>query len=155
MSADFNAMASAIATRFSSTYVTAPSGEQNVRVSTASLPDAITVEPTVLVFPPETVEFSYGPSLRTGVASFPVRFYIYRARDTKRNAVLLNKWVSALYQQLDGQVHLGLSDYVAHADITAMGVGPLSYGEGEAAVRFHGIELTVQVHLWEGVSFTA
>lgn len=151
MSVDFNAIASALATRFSSANVTAPSGETNVRVATASLPDAIKVEPVVLVFPPSDVSFSYGPSIRKGVAEFPIRFYIYKVRDAKRNAVLINKWVGALYAQLDGQVHLGLSAYVTHAVISRIQAGPLSYANQE----YHGIELTAEVHLGEGMSATA
>src|SRR5689334_10908683 len=100
MSVDFNAIASALATRFSSANVTAPSGETNVRESTASLPDAISKEPTVLVFPPTSIELDFGASLRKGLVTYPVRFYIYRVRDSKRNAVLINKWIGALYAQL-------------------------------------------------------
>lgn len=151
---DYKAIADAIATRFSSANVTAPSGATNVRVSTASLPDAITQEPTVLVFPVETADFEYESSTRTGIARFPVRFYIYRVRDTKRNADLLNNWATALYGQLDGKVQLGLA-YVAYAVVKSFGVGPMTYGEGDSAVRFHGIEFAVEVHLAEGVAFTA
>lgn len=151
---DFKAIADAVATRFSSTNVTAPSGATNVRVSTASLPDAITAEPTVLVFPVEQAEFEYESSTRTGIARYPVRFYIYRVRDTKRNADLLNNWATALYGQLDGKVQLGLA-YVTHAVVRNFGAGPLTYGEGDSAVRFHGIEFAVEVHLAEGVAFTA
>ena len=49
-------------------------------------------------------------------------------------------------RQLDGQVHLGLSDYVTHAVVTNISVGPLKYAD----IEYHGIELTVEVHLWEG-----
>lgn len=152
---DYKAIADAIATRFSSANVTAPSGATNIRASTASLPDAITKEPTVLVFPVESAEFEYESSTRTGTARYPVRFYIYRVRDTKRNADLLNNWATALYGQLDGKVQLGLSSYVTHAVVRNFAVGPLIYGEGDSAVRFHGIEFAVDVHLAEGVAFTA
>lgn len=152
MSVDFNAIASAIATRFSSANVTAPSGETNVRLATASLPDAITFEPVVLVFPAEDIAFGYGPSVRKGVAQYPVRFYIYKIRDNKRNAVLLNKWQSALYAQLDGQVHLGQGTAgVTHAVVRSIQTGPLTY----AGSDYHGIELTVEVHLGEGLNAVA
>lgn len=151
MSVDFDAIAVALAVRFSSTNVTAPSGETNVARSTSALPDAISDEPTVLVFPPSEVRFGYGPSIRKGVATYPVRFYIYKVRDNSRNATLLNKWIGALYAQLDGQVHLGLSSYVTHAVVTHMAAGPLSY----AGTEYHGIELTVDVHLGEGMTTTA
>lgn len=152
MSVDFKAIADAIATQFSSTNVTAPSGETNIRLATASLPDAFNVEPAVLVFPPESVDFNFGPSLRTGLASYPVRFYIYKFRDNKRNTVLLNKWLSALYAQLpDTLAHLGLSSYVTSATTSHMAVGPMTYANSE----YHGIEVTIQVRLGEGLSATA
>jgi hypothetical protein len=154
MSVDFNAIATAIATRFSSTYVTAPSGETNVRLSTSALPEAIVREPTVLVFPP-SITLSYGPSLRKATASYPVRFYIYKVRDTGRNATLMNKWIGSLYAMLpDTLAHLGLSSYVTSAVATNIQVGPLTYGES-GGIEYHGIELTIDVHIWEGLSATA
>lgn len=150
--ADFNAIASAIATRFSSSNVTAPSGETNIRLATHQLPDALNVEPAILVFPPESVDFSYGPSLRKAIVQYPVRFYIYQLRDNKRNAVLLNKWLTSLYAQLpDTLAHLGLSSYVNHAENTHMAVGPLTY----AGTEYHGIELTIEVYIGEGFTATA
>lgn len=152
MSVDFNAIAVALAVRFAAAAVTAPAGEANIQESTSALPDTITDEPTVLVFPPSDITFGYGPSLRKGVAEYPVRFYIYKVASTARNATLLNKWVSALYAQLDGQVHLGQSAAgVTHAVITRIQAGPLSY----AGIEFHGIELTVEVHLSEGLNAVA
>ncbi len=150
MSVDFNAIAVALATRFTSTYVTAPSGEDTVTQATSSLPAAITDEPVVLVFPPTNIEIHYGPSVRTAVATYPVRFYIYKVRDLPRNTTLLNSWLGSLYAQLDGQVHLGLSSYVTHAVVTGIHVGPMTY----SGTEFHGIELTVDVHIWEGLSAT-
>ncbi len=153
MSVDFNAIAEALAVRFGPTKVTAPSGERNVRLATSALPNDIVAEPTVLVFPPVHVGLSYGPSVRKGVATYTVNFYIYKIRDTPRNSVLLNKWLGTLYAQLDGQVHLGLSDYVTHAVVTDIAVGPLVYPAG--GLEFHGIQLTVDVHCWEGLSAVA
>lgn len=150
MSADFYVIAQAIATRFSSTNVTAPSGESNVAQSRADLPDAITDEPTVLVFPPE-VDFSYGPSLRKAVATYPVRFYLWKVRDNPRNAALQTNWLTALYAQLDGQVHLGHSSYVDYAVVEGIVPGKLSYGDME----FYGIEFSVVVHISEALSATA
>lgn len=153
MSVDFNAVASAIATRFSSANVTAPSGETNIRESTHALPGGVTKEPMVLVYPP-TVDFDFGPSLRKGTATFPVRFYIFRIRDNQRNAVLINKWMAALYAQMDGQLHLGLSSYVDWAQVSALEPGLLTYPAGTDN-NFHGIEFSVEVHFHEGVSATA
>ncbi len=150
MTVDFNAIAEAVATRFTSTYVTAPSGEDTITQATSALPAAITDEPVILVFPPTSIELHYGPGTRSGIATYPVRFYIYKVRDLPRNTTLLNKWLGALYAQLDGQVHLGLSSYVTHAVVTNIRVGPLTY----SGTEFHGIELTVEVHIWEGLSAT-
>jgi hypothetical protein len=150
MSFDVKAVADAIAVRFGPTVVTAPSGETNIQLATASLPEAITEEPTVLVFPPE-LDFSYGPSLRKASAIYPVRFYIYRVRDTPRNATLLNNWITALYAALDGSAHLGLSSYVNNAVLLNVTPGPLKYGE----IEYHGLQLTVRVGLGEGFTATA
>jgi hypothetical protein len=150
MSFDIKAVADAIAVRFGPTVVTAPSGETNIRQSTASLPDAISEEPVVFVFPP-ALDFSYGPSLRKAVAIYPVRFYIYKVRDNSRNTDLLNNWMTALYATLDGSTHLGLSSYVNTATISDVTPGPLKYGN----IEFHGLEWTVRVAMGEGLSATA
>jgi hypothetical protein len=150
MAFDFNAIASAIATRFSSANVTAPSSETNVRASTSALPQAISVEPTVLVYPPE-ITLAYTAGTRHGVAEFPVRFYLQQIRDNGRNATLVNKWLGSLYAQLEGQVHLGLSGYVAQAVVSAITPGDLTYG----GITYLGLEFTVTVSLWEGLSPTA
>ena len=144
---DFKAISQAIATRFSAANVTPPAGETNVQLSTEALPDTITNEPTVLVFPP-TVEWRYGSGTRPGMASFPVRFYLYQVRDTSRNADLMLDWMTALYAQLEGSVHLGLSSYVADSKITDVKAGAMDY----AGVTYHGIEFTVDVRLSEALS---
>jgi hypothetical protein len=148
VSVDFYAIAQALAVRFGPTVVSAPSGETNVTQSTAALPATITDEPVVLVYPPSSVTLNYSAGTRSGIATYPVRFYIYKVRDTPRNAALIDSWIGSLYAMLDGQVHLGLSSYVTHAVVTNILVGPLSYG----GVDFHGIELTVEVHVWEALS---
>jgi len=147
---DFRATADAIATRYR-TSVTPPSGESAVSLATASLPDAVTEERTVLVFPVKEVEFYYPPSARKGIATYPVRFYLYKVRDTPRNTELLNDWLTALVPALDGQIQLGLAGVVTRADVVHAEVGPLSYGGTE----FHGIELSVAVGFGYGVTFTA
>lgn len=149
--ADFNAIAQAIATRFSSTNVTAPSGETNVRVSTSALPSQVIATPTVLVFPPETVPLRSGMGLRHGRVTFPVRFYIARIQSNDRNSTLLLKWLGSLYAQLDGQAHLGLASYVADTQMDDMRVGRLTYG-GE---DYEGIEIEVAVVLAEASTSTA
>lgn len=151
MSVDFKAIADALAVRFSSTYITAPSGESAISLSTASLPNAIAEERTALVFPASEVDLEYPPSARKGIALYPVRFYLYKVRDTPRNTELLNEWLTKLLPALDGQAQLGLSSYVNWAQVVHAEIGPLTYGQ----IEFHGIELTVAVHFGYGVSFTA
>lgn len=148
---NFKSMAQAIAARFSAANVTPPAGESNVALSTEALPDAIMNEPTVLVFPPQ-VEFRYGSGSRLGTADFPVRFYIYKSADTPRRADLLLDWSSALYNQLEGQVHLGLSATgVNDSRITGFSTGEMTYN----GTAYHGIEFNVHVVLGEGLSPTA
>lgn len=150
MSVDFYAIGQAIAVRFAAAAVTPPSGEDDIAESTAALPDAITNEPTVLVFPPE-IDFSYGPSVRKPVATYPVRFYLWKVRDNSRNAALQTNWISALYAQLDGQVHLGLSSYVNYAVVEGIVPGKLTY----AGTEYYGIEFNVVVHVGEALTATA
>lgn len=148
--ADFNAIAQAIAARFAADQITPPSGENDIALSTEALPSNIIQEPTVLVFPPE-IEWHYAGHARSGPVVFPVRFYLFRIRDNARNATLTQKWLGSLYQQLDAQVHLGLSSYVAQAKIENITPGRLSYGGDE----FEGIELTVVVSVWEALTAVA
>jgi hypothetical protein len=147
--ADFNAVASAIATRFGA--ATAPSGETAIRLASATLPNQIPAEPVVLVYPPTTLDFTYNGGVTSIVATYPVRFFLWRTRDKGRNAVLINKWLGALYRQLAGQAHLGLSSYVNDARIESMGAASLSYGGEE----FDGITIDVEVHIWEASEATA
>lgn len=150
MAVDFKAIADAIALRFAAAVSTPPSGEDEVSRSTASLPDAISDDHTVLVFPAE-VEFEYQASARKGVATYPVRFYLWKLRDSPAQTERLNDWATALHTVLDGQVHLGLSSYVNHAEIVRVEPGRLTY----AGTEYQGIEFTVRVHFGYGVTFTA
>jgi len=144
---DFNAIAGALATRFSAVNVTAPTNETPIRTSTEKLPSQMPGTPAVLISL-ETVSFNYHASARTGTAIYHAKFYLERVRDTGRNATLLYKWVSALYGQVDGQIHLGLSSYVNWAEVTATNPGVLTY----AGESYEGIDLQVTVHLGEGIS---
>lgn len=145
---DDQAIAQAIATRFAAANVTAPSGEDNIRLSTEQLPDRIGPTPSVLVFPSED-EVHVTASTRHMRMVYPVRFYLYKTQDTPRQAARLNKWRKVLRAQLDSNTHLGLESYVATAEVTAVRAGTLVYAE-EA---FDGVELQVTVGAWEGVSF--
>lgn len=146
---DVNAIATAIAARFSAAQVTPPAGYDNIALSTATLPDAITSLPAVLVFPPSgTWGFNAGAS-RTGDLIFPVRFYVGPRADTARSTQAVNKWHSVLIEQLIGQLALGESlRGVTHSFITATDSGSMTYAEME----YLGIELTVNVHLVEAIA---
>ena len=145
---DDQAIAQAIATRFTSANVTPPTGEDNIRVSTEQLPDRIGPTPTVLVFPSED-EVHVTASTRSMRMAYPVSFYLYKTQDTPRQAARLNKWRKVLRAQLDSSTQLSLSDYVATAEVTGVRAGTLTYAD-EA---FDGVELIVTVGAWEGVTF--
>ena len=147
MSVDFKAIGAAVATRFSAANITAPSGQTSIRFATASLPGQIKATPTVLVFPPGPgdIEFTYNSSLRSGIALYPVRFYLMRILNEERNSDLVLDWMSTLYDQLDGQLHLGLSSVVSWALIRNIGAATLGYGGEE----FEGIVMDAEVHIAE------
>ena len=147
MAFDFSAVAAAIAVRFGPTIVSAPSGETAITQSTSTLPDVISDDNVVLVFPPE-LDFNYGPSLRKALAIYPVRFFIYKVGDNPRNSAKLYAWLNAFYATLDAGTHLTLSTYVQTAVLESAKVGELNYG----GIAFYGIEFQVRVVLGEGLS---
>lgn len=149
---DFDAIAAAVATRYLPAYVTPPTGQDNIAISTADLPDAITDEPTVLVFPPLDPQWNHGPMVRKANVQFPVRFYLWKVRDNARNTKLLRLWSSVLATQIDGQVHLGLSSYVTWA---AVDVGPNTGKYTYGGVEYFGVEFVVGVRVWEAVAAVA
>jgi hypothetical protein len=148
---DFNAIAIAIAARFSAAQVTPPTGQPAIRLATEQIPSQLPPTPVVLVFPPADVPFAFRASARTGEAVYRVQFYLDRVQDTARNATLVYKWMSALYGQIDGQIQLGLSSYVNWTEIGNMHPGVLTY----AGESYEGIVFDVTVHLGEGVSPSA
>lgn len=145
---DVAAIAAAIATRFGAALITPPSGYNDIALATADLPSAITDTPTVLVFPPAGQwSFSAGAS-RVGDLAFPVRFYVARSADNPRATAAVNAWYSVLIERLIGQLALGQSAAgVTHSFITGSQAGTLTYAD----VEYVGIELTVEVHLVEGI----
>ena len=145
---DVQAIAQALAARFAPANVTAPSGLQNIRVSTEYLPDFITSPPTVLVFPPEE-QFSYTPGSRQSVQDWPIRFYEAQVTGPGRTVDRLYRWRSVLIGQLLDQTQLGESaDGVAWVGIVAARIGTLTYGD----VEFQGIEMVARVRLAEGIN---
>ena len=147
---DSYAIAGAIATRFAAAAVTPPSGAEDVKVSTADLPDDISVFPTVLVFPPQMTDATYRGSKRNLTLVYPVVLFLSKADGTPRRAKALHDWVTALYVQMDGQFQLGLSTYVAEAWIENFNAGEYTY----AGSNYDGIRWEVHVHINEGATFT-
>lgn len=148
---DVAAIASAIATRFSASTITPPSGYADVALSTHELPNAIASLPTTLVFPPVGA-FAYGPGRRTGDLTFPVRFYVEQAADRPRATAALYAWQSVLMDQLEGDFDLGQSGagHVTHAVIDGVSAGNLSYG----GLEYVGLEFSVDVHIVQAISPT-
>lgn len=155
MALDFYAISSNVAARFEPWNVTPPSGETDIVLSTHELPQGVVQEPTVLVFPPgpDEIEFDYSPGAAVvGTVTIPVRLYLWRIRDKARNVALCLKWLTALYPQLQGQVHLGLVDSgVQHAVVRNLGVARFTYGDDD----FDGVALDVEVHVVSSFSPTA
>jgi len=150
MTFDAKAIGNAIASRYSS--VTPPAGESAIAFATASLPDEITNEPALIVYPPLPGSFSFGPGVRKGVIEFPVRFFLYKTGNAKRNSDLLLSWASVLYSQVAGQIQLGLSSYVTWAEVNGFpALGKIKYSDTE----FYGVEFVVGVHVWEAVAAVA
>lgn len=141
-------IASSLASVFST--VTPPAGFSSLRFSTYELPDQIPDNtPGVLVFPPEE-QLSYPPSMRSSLQDWTVRFYLARTADKKRQITALYRWADVLIPQLDGLVHLGLSDSVNSADVAGARTGPIVY----ANETFDGIEVSVLVNAQEAVTFS-
>lgn len=147
MSINRLAIASSLASYFGQ--MSAPSGEPALAFSTYELPDQIAQTPCVLVFPPEE-QLSYPPSMRSSLQEWTVRFYIQRTADMKRQVTSLYRWADVLIPQLDGLVHLGLSDSVNSADVAGARTGPIVY----ANETFDGIEVSVLVNAQEAVTFS-
>lgn len=144
---DVAAIASAIAARFAT--VTPPAGYGSVALSTSELPSGITATPAALVYPPSGQWSFTAGAARTGDLTFPVRFHIARTADTPRATAAVNAWHGVLIEQLVGQLALGRStDGVTHSFITGSQAGTLTYAD----VEYVGIELTVEVHVVEGIS---
>ena len=145
---DVAAIASALATRMGQ--VSAPTGYDGVRTATHLLPNAITVTPTVLVFPPD-IDSVFSGHKRSSDLVFPVRFFVAMTSDRPRALAELYAWQEGLLDQLEGSYDLDLTGTgVTHAVVLSMSSGTGEYAEKEYAV----IEIDVGVHVEEGFSPT-
>lgn len=147
---DSYAIASAIATRFSSANVSAPSGAENIKQSTAQLPESLTFFPSVLVSPPRVDSATW--RLGRGYFSITYRATLFLAKHdgSPRRAKALHDWVTALYKQLAGNLDLDLA-YVALAQLARADAGVVEY-EG---IEYDGIVMDIDVQANEAVTFTA
>lgn len=135
---DFDAIAAAVALRYAAAQVTPPAGMQNIRRSSADLPQALTVFPVVLVFP-DAGTFDPGNGTRIGTSSWIVRFYYSLARDLARETNALRKWLKVLVDQHLAGVQLG--GIVVSTRTFTWKIGQMTYGGKE----YSGIELGVAV----------
>jgi hypothetical protein len=143
------AIADAIAAQF--TGITA-NGE-TIRVGpTASLPNAITKGPALLVFHPTgTLELLMGPR-RRDVLDFPVRL-LRDPLDVPNRSDMLYAWYDAMRDRVEKKLTLGLA-YVAWAK--ALTVPQIAIdGHLYATVLWDVVEIVIQVQLDEIVAGVA
>lgn len=136
--ADFDAITTTLAARFSSANVTPPTGYTNIRAATADLPNAMGPLPAVFVFI-DNGEFATGNGTRTGVHDFLVRFYYDEGQDLSRAMPALRKWLTILADQLKVSTQLG--GIVTVARITTWKAGVLTY----SGVDYVGLEFGVRI----------
>ena len=148
MALDFDAIATALAARYAPGLMTPPSGLGAVRLSTADLPQQVTVTPAVLVFP-DSGTLEYGSSTRQGDAVMRLQFLYSMGVDMKRDSIALRKWLGVLLDQLRGAAQLG--GIVASARVTGWRTVKITYGGDD----FNGIELDVAVVTTEAWTATA
>lgn len=135
---DMDAVATAIATRYTAAQVTPPTGYNNIRASTADIPNQLPPLPCVVVFP-DSGDFRTGNGTRMGGHDFLVRFYFAQAIDLTRDMNALRKWTTILTDQLKLSTQLGGIVDVATVDGYQMGL--LKY-VGET---YSGVELRIHV----------
>lgn len=140
---DFDAIGTALAGRFAAAQVTPPGTLQNIRVSTAQIPNAMPPLPCVLVFP-DTGEFRTGNGTRLGVHQWMVRFYLDQTIDLERDINALRRWLGVLVDQL--KLSVQLAGAVDRATVDSWRIGILTY----AGQPYTGIELSVGVVKTEG-----
>jgi len=148
MAIDFDAIATALAARYAPGLMSPPSGLGALRLSTATLPQQVSVTPAVLVFP-DSGTLEYGSSTRQGDALMKLQFLYSMGVDMARDSVALRKWLGVLLDQLRGAAQLG--GIVASARVTGWRTVKITYGGGD----FNGIELDVAVVTIEAWTATA
>ena len=146
---DVHAIATALASRFTSAYVTPPTGYSNIASSTAEVPDAIGSLPAVIVYPPEGSWGYTAGGMRTGDLTFTVRVFLGTKHNTPRGSVLVNKWHAVLLNLNLQQAALGqASNGVTHSYVTSSRSGSLTHAD----IEYFGVELDITVHVVEAIS---
>lgn len=133
-----DAIATALAARFTPGTMTPPAGESDVRSSSADAPNELGALPLVLVFA-DTGGWATGSGDRQGVHRFPVRFYLQETMDLERESSRLRKWTDVLGDRLRAATHL--SGTCDRAVLESYRLGILRY----AGRDYAGIELMAEV----------
>lgn len=133
---DLDAIAVAIAHRFDPGVTTppAPVGLDDIRESTADLPNALGPLPAVLVFT-ERGTLKQGGQTRIGVSTYRIRFYLAEGIDLARDEVQLRKWATVLIRRF--LVATTLAGAVDRIGVTSWTIGAMHYADTE----YSGIEL--------------
>jgi hypothetical protein len=151
MSLNLLAIADGLALRFAPANVTPPTNPitsvayQNIRESTARLPNNLTAFPCVEVYPPAPGEgqFIIGGGQRRSTLPFTVRFYLGKSSgDLERDMVALYAWWSVLLDQVLKGYTLGGT--VTKALPVDSGIGIHEYGGIEYAVIEQTVEITTE-----------
>lgn len=142
------AIADAIAARFTGVTAVVATGTESLATVTARLPDQISEGPALLVFHPTGVLDIGVSKLRRDELDFPVRFLRDPSTYPERSAALY-AWYDALRDRVEMDMDLGLS-YVAWAQPISVEVA-LDIGEYAGIKGYDLIELVVRVRLDEVV----
>ena len=148
---DIAAIGSAIATRFSSASLTAPSGYTTVQKSTSKRVWNPGKLPMVVVSWVGLRDLTYGYGHREGVADFVATFYYSKAADDEATDAALQAWSDVLVDRLLGQIQLGeggTPNEVRGAYVRSVTPGQERLGDAELAV----LEIAIEVEFEHDVS---
>lgn len=142
---DFDVIGTALAAAYGPGQMTPPAGLEDVRGSSASLPNALNGTSQVLVFP-DSGTFASGGGSRLGLHVFFVRFYLRVTKDLNRETNECRKWLTVLTGRLRTAVQLGGTTSVVAARVVGWRIGSMRYGR----ITYTGVELRVEVETAEG-----
>ncbi len=133
---DVATYATNVAALWAPSNLTAPSGLENITLSTHLLPNAVTTTPTMLIKPP-TGNFEYAPGQMQGELVFPGEFYLSEGSDLPANAQKVYAWYGVLFAKPEGDYDLGAAAGVIDVTITGAVVGTLVYaGKDYVGIKF-------------------